>query len=92
VVCNQAVQELGDHPADVGQLGHDVRRLGSPARWGNAKLRTVRLASGATATAVLTIDDAHVPDPAACHLVTAAGLRVYPPSQFASKVIPLSSS
>ncbi len=66
-------------------------QIGSPAGWGNignAKLDTVRLASGATATAVLAIADVSNYPRKLCHPVTAAGLRVYPPNQFASKVIP----
>jgi len=61
------------------------RRLGSPAGRDSATLRTVRLANGATATVQLDIVDAG----AVCKPVTAAGLRVYPPNQFASKVVPI---
>jgi Protein of unknown function (DUF4232) len=64
------------------------RQLGSPAGWGNAKAPVVTLASGATATASLLISDATFISPPLCQAVTAAGLRVYPPSQTASKVIP----
>ncbi len=66
-------------------------RIGVPARWGNpgnAKLRTVRLAKGGTATAVLAITDVDVYPPNVCRQVTAAGLRVYPPNQFTSKLVP----
>ena len=65
----------------VNLSGHQV---GSPAGWGNAKLRTVVLANGATATAQLQVADAAN---YGC-TVTAAGLRVYPPNQFTSKVVP----
>ena len=60
------------------------QQLGSPAGWGNAKPRTVRLANGATATAQLQVADAAN---YGC-TVTAAGLRVYPPNQFTSKMVP----
>jgi hypothetical protein len=82
----------------VNLSGH---RLGRPAG-GNYSggTPTVRLASGATATALLTIyDPANVgikcflpgPPPSPGHpgkLPTAAGLRIYPPDRRASKVIP----
>jgi len=66
----------------VSLTGH---QLGSPAAWGSVTPRVVRLANGATATARLNIGDAG----AFCRPVTAAGLRVYPPNQTASKVVPL---
>jgi len=47
--------------------------------------RPVRLGNGATATAQLDIADAG----ALCQPVTAAGLRVYPPNQTTSKVVPI---
>jgi uncharacterized protein DUF4232 len=59
----------------VSAVNLSGQQLGSPAGWGDAKLRTVRLANGATATAQLQVADA-----ANCGCtVTAAGLRVYPP-------------
>jgi hypothetical protein len=76
------------------------RQLGSPAGWGAPATTTVTLASGATATAGLRIADPGaygkrclLPPPwkqpwRPRTLPTAAGLRVYPPNQFASKVIP----
>jgi len=76
------------------------RRLGSPAGWAGPAATTVRLASGATATARLQINDPSgystrclVPPPwqqpwRGWTAPTAAGLRVYPPDQFASKLIP----
>jgi hypothetical protein len=66
-------------------------RVGTPAGWGNpgnAKLRTIRLASGATATAVLAVTDVYNYPAGVCHRVTAAGLRVIPPNQFTSKLVP----
>jgi hypothetical protein len=82
----------------VNLSGH---QLGHPAS-GNysGDTPTVRLASGATATALLTIDDPASfgtecflpgPPPTPGHpgkLPTAAGLRIYPPGQRTSKVIP----
>jgi Domain of unknown function (DUF4232) len=63
------------------------RQLGRPAGWGTATPRLVWLANGATATAQLNIGDAA--NFANCGPVTAAGLRVYPPNQTASKVVPI---
>ena len=83
----------------VSAVSLSGRQLGSPAGWGSPATTTVRLASGATATADLQIADPG--DGTRCllpppwkqpwrpgTLPTAAGLRVYPPNQFASKVIP----
>jgi hypothetical protein len=66
----------------VSLTGHQV---GSPAGWDSATARLVRLGNGATATAQLDIADAG----AFCKPVTAAGLRVYPPNQTTSKVVPI---
>jgi hypothetical protein len=62
-------------------------QLGAPAGWSGTPA-TVTLASGATAAATLLITDTGVYPPGACNPVTAAGLRVYPPGQTASKQIP----
>jgi hypothetical protein len=81
---------LRGHPG-VSAVNLSGGRIGVPARWGNpghATLRTVRLAKGATATAVLAITDVDVYPPNVCHQVTAAGLRVYPPNQFTSRLVP----
>jgi Domain of unknown function (DUF4232) len=48
----------------------------------------VTIGRGKTATAVLQIVDAGNFPPSACHPVTAAGLRVFPPNQTRSKVVP----
>ena len=48
----------------------------------------VTLAAGATARAVLRIVEAGNFPPSTCRPLTAAGLRVYPPNQTASKVVP----
>ena len=74
------------------------RQLGSPAGWGPPTATAVRLASGRTATAELQIADTgnygrcfqRLPQGPGMPglLPTAAGLRVYPPDQTASTVIP----
>ena len=48
----------------------------------------VTLANGKTATAVLGIRDTGAFPRAACRPVTAAGLRVFPPNQTRSKLVP----
>jgi hypothetical protein len=76
--------------AGVSAVNLSGRQLGLPAGWGNARLRTVRLANGATATAPLAIAEvSSFTNPGRpCRAVPAAGLRVYPPNQVTSKVIP----
>jgi hypothetical protein len=70
----------------VNLAGH---QLGARAgRETSQKPSVVTLARGATATAVLRIVDAANFPASVCREVTAAGLRVYPPGQTASKVIP----
>ncbi len=81
---------LRGHPG-VSAVGLSSAQVGARASWGNpgnAKLRTVKLGDGATATAMLAITDVGVFPATVCHQVMAAGLRVYPPGQSASKVIP----
>lgn len=81
---------LRGHPG-VSAVSLSGGQVGAQATWGNpgnAKLRTVKLGNGATATAVLALTDVGVFPPRACHQVMAAGLRVYPPGQRASKLIP----
>jgi hypothetical protein len=78
---------LRGHPG-VSAVSLTGARVGRPAGWPGAPLHTVRLASGATATAVLAITDVGAYPPGACHRVTAAGLRVYPPNQLTSKLVP----
>jgi len=66
------------------------RRLGSPAgRNPQAPLRVVTLRPENTATAVLQISQAANFSPGACHRVMAAGLRVYAPGAFRSKIVPI---
>jgi Domain of unknown function (DUF4232) len=48
----------------------------------------VRLAPGATSTAIIQLTDAGNFPSSDCHEVRAAGLRVYPPGATASKLIP----
>jgi hypothetical protein len=65
------------------------RRLGSAASRNSARpQRLVTLAPGATATAVLQIVDVYNFPRSACRPTMAAGLRVYPPNQTASKLVP----
>jgi len=82
----------------VSAVSLNGRQLGSPAGWGSPRATAVRLASGRTATAELQIADTgnysqcfqRLPQgPGMAGLLpTAAGLRVYPPNQTASTVIP----
>jgi hypothetical protein len=81
----------------VSAVSLSGRQIGRPAGWGTATPATVSLAGGATATAGLQISDpgdfgtaCFPPGPQgrAGKLPTAAGLRVYPPDQSTSKVIP----
>jgi hypothetical protein len=70
----------------VNLAGH---RLGSPATRDAAHApATVTLRAGATAHAVLRVVDVANYPSATCRQVTAAGLRVYPPGQMASKRVP----
>ena len=81
---------LRGHPG-VSAVNLSGGRVGQPAGWGNpgnAPLRTIRLANGATATAVLAVTDVYNYPAGVCHRVTAAGLRVIPPNQFTSKLVP----
>jgi Protein of unknown function (DUF4232) len=78
---------LRGHPG-VSAVNLSGGRIGQPAAWPSATLHTVTLANGATATAVLAITDVGVFSAGVCHPVTAAGLRVYPPNQFTSKLVP----
>jgi len=63
-------------------------RLGSRAQFDNRTPGNVTIGRGKTAKAILQIVDAGNFPSAACNPVTAAGLRVYPPNQTRSKVIP----
>jgi hypothetical protein len=73
----------------VSAVGLRGQTLGSAAvRDTSFKVKTVRLRDGDTAVAGLRIVEAGNFDPSACHLTTAAGLRVFPPNQKASKIVP----
>jgi hypothetical protein len=62
---------------------------GAASRDKGKKVKTIRLANNATATATLRVVEAGNFSPSACRPVTAAGLRVFPPNQTASKLVPL---
>jgi Protein of unknown function (DUF4232) len=53
------------------------------------KVKTITLAQDKTVAAILRVVNAGVFSPSACQPTTAAGLRVFPPNQTASKVVPL---
>jgi hypothetical protein len=74
----------GVSPVDLGgrQIGAAASRTPSQAR------RAVTLRAGAHAEAALQIVDAGNYPRSACGPLTAAGLRVYPPNQRASKIVP----
>jgi hypothetical protein len=66
------------------------KRIGSAAQQeAGQKPKLVKLAKGATATAVLRVVNPGNFSPSACHEVSAAGLRVSPPGQSSSKLVPL---
>jgi Domain of unknown function (DUF4232) len=74
-----------------GVSGIDLhgRQLGSPALRNPAHpTRAVSLRNGASATAVLRIVEAGNYPRATCRPVSAAGIRVYPPNDTASKLVP----
>jgi len=79
---------LSGYPG-VSALDLRGHALGSPGGRNPSTVRTVRLANGSTASAVLQIVVAGNYPPAKCHRSAAAALRVYPPNQTASKVVPL---
>jgi hypothetical protein len=65
------------------QIGVPARRNGTSA---TATLLT--LAPGATVTSLVGIADAGNFPATTCHPTTAAGIRVYPPNQTTSKIVP----
>jgi len=69
---------------DLG--GHQLGRAASRDRAHAPRL--VTLAAGSTATANLRIVNVDNFPAGRCHRTTAAGLRVYPPGNLASKTIP----
>jgi hypothetical protein len=68
----------------VSAVSLSGRQLGNPAGWGVPSGSVVTLTNGYTATSQLQVADASA---YGCQ-ATAAGLRVYPPNQFAAKVVP----
>jgi hypothetical protein len=64
------------------------RQLGSAGGRSTSLVPTVTLASGATNRATLQITEAGNYPSSACRMTHAAGLRVYPPNQTASKIVP----
>jgi hypothetical protein len=81
---------LDGHPTvlAVGLNGHGI---GSPAAWDRPAARPVILADGATAYALLQYSNVVVGNsgPRRCDPVMAAGLRVSPPGQTASRIVPI---
>jgi len=73
----------------VSAVDLDNRQLGHAATE-NAVHRssTVTLSTGKSAIAILQITDVANFASTACHPTTAAGLRVYPPNQESSKLVP----
>ncbi len=69
----------------VNLSGHQV---GPRASFQKPSPHQVTLRKGQTATAVLGIVDTGNFSPSACRSVTAAGLRVFPPNQTRSKLVP----
>jgi hypothetical protein len=79
---------LSGYPG-VSALDLRGHALGSPGGRNPSTVKAIRLANNATASAVLQIVVAANYPPAKCHRTAAAALRVYPPNQTASKVVPL---
>jgi hypothetical protein len=70
----------------VSLRGH---RIGAAAtRESSSPARAITLANGASATTALRIVDAGNYPSSACGVTTAAGLRVYPPGQTRSQIVP----
>jgi hypothetical protein len=78
---------LAGYPG-VSAVNLSGRQIGSPAgREVTQRPRVVTLAPGGGTTALIRVVDVGAL-PASCRPVTAAGFRVYPPGQMASKVVP----
>ncbi|HEY4348762.1 MAG TPA: DUF4232 domain-containing protein [Gaiellaceae bacterium] len=70
----------------IALSGH---QLGSPATRSHATAaRAVRLVNGGTVAATLRIVQAGNFPAHACRVVSASGLRVYPPGQTAARIVP----
>ena len=78
---------LGGYPA-IAAVTLTGTPLGNGSVPSGGTPHTVTLANGATAHARLGITETANFPPAQCHPVTAAGLRVHPPGQAKSKVVP----
>jgi hypothetical protein len=73
----------------VSAVDLGARQLGKPASHDRAAgRRPVALVHGATAKAVLRITNIHNFPRSACRPKSAAGLRVYPPNETGSKLVP----
>jgi hypothetical protein len=70
----------------INLKGRQVGR--SAVRDSGTKVKTITLKKGGTAQARFRITEAVNFPPAQCKLVSAAGLRVFPPNQRASKTVP----
>jgi hypothetical protein len=71
-----------------GVSAHTTRQLGSAAARTPEAVARVTLAPGATAHATLQIVDVGSYPPATCRPATATALRVYPPNDFRSAIVP----
>lgn len=63
-------------------------QLGSAGSRTTVPAHVVTLAQGASAHTALQVTEAGNYPASSCHLVDAAGIRVYPPGQTASKIVP----
>ena len=81
---------LDGHPG-VSAVSLSGRRVGGPAAWAPPAAAKVTLANGATAYDVLQYSNVVISNsgPGPCDPVMAAGLRVYPPDQTASRIVPI---
>jgi hypothetical protein len=74
----------------VSAVGDTGAQLGTSASWNHAITPTnVVLAPGGTAHVILQITDVYNYPPTTCGPTQASGLRVYPPNQTASVIVPL---
>jgi Domain of unknown function (DUF4232) len=78
---------LGGYPG-ISAVNLAGRQLGSAGSRAVSPAHPVSLAAGATASAVLRITVAGNFPNTICRRVMAAGLRVYPPNQRASRIVP----
>jgi hypothetical protein len=77
----------------VSAVGLGGKQLGSPARRDAVVTpHVVTLGKGATAHVRLGITDPGFFSPSACPRADAIGLRVYPPNDYASTIVPFSFS